>query len=356
MAKKKSDTAIETDDPIARVAQAIEKSYGEDIFTSGQSLKDRNRKVISLGPSLDILVGGGIEEGSWFGLTGNSVSCKTSVALSFAAECQKPENGSRPVFYGLVEGRPPIAVFKGTKGLRLDNPYFNVIQSSAQHILSSQNYLEIFLNILKNVPNAVVIIDSISALCEERELTEGIGTETRGGGAKLFSSFCRQAANVVPVQNSIVIGITHLIANTSGMGAQYVERAARHWMYQCDYHLRATQKSPWKVGEKQIGMEVNWTCNKTRQGTIGGSMKSYVRWGTGVDKVYEVLELALASRLIRQSGAWVYFDCLGDPNDPDSILKAQGAEKAYRLLVEHPERLERLQQKLSGFGGEGEAD
>jgi recombination protein RecA len=304
---------------------------------------------------LDIITCG-IEEGSWVGITGHEKHGKTTAALNFAASAQRPEYGSRPVFYDKVEGRLSMHHLQGIKGLNLERGRFNIIQSREGKILSQQDHLTILRNILSTVKNAVVIIDSISAYCTENELTEGVGHESRGGGAKLFSQWCRLMNQVVPVNKSVVVGITQLISNTSGMGAQYMERAARMWKYQCDYQLRAVAKSPWKVGETQIGLSVKWACNTSKLGPPGMTIESFLRFGVGFDKLFEVINLGMAAGLIQKGGAWLTLSFLEKPAYKHLLggaaaPKKQGTEKVYELLEQQPEWAAALEKEVLALAG-----
>lgn len=334
-------------DCVEQIYHDIEQKYGSGVMVDGDTVRNERRHVISMGPSLDIVTSGGIQEGCWVGITGNPKTGKSSCCLSFAANCQRPENGSRPVFYAKVEGRLSQALLDGTRGLQKGKPHFNLIQSSSGLILTAQQYLEILLQILRSVPRAVVIIDSISALCDEREMNDGIGTETRGAGAKLFSQFCRTAANVVPTQKAIVMGITHLISNTSGKGAPFVERVARGWQYQCDYQLRVRQRSDWETGGRQIGYVVKWECGVTPIGRPGMTMDSYVRFGVGIDRLFELIQLGLGIGLVHKSGSWLSL--------PGREGKYQGAERLYQHLLDQPKVADELENEIkkSSYGLNG---
>jgi recombination protein RecA len=357
MAKK--EKVAETP-PIAtftdRVYDSITKEYGEGVIIDGRSASEQPQVIIPISPSHDIITSGGILEGSWVGVTGHPKTGKTTWALSFAANAQLPEYGARPVYYSKVEGRLSINHLKGIKGLNLDKGMFHIIQSRPGRVLTAQDHLTILLNIIRSVPGAVIIIDSISALCDEREMTEGVGTETRGGGAKLFSQFCRTANNVVPTNRSIIIGVTHLICNTSGMGAQLVERAARMWLYQKDYDLRTVGKKPWKAGERQIGLEIKWACNTSALGPPGMTIDSYLRFGVGIDRLYEGLNLGIQANIIKQAGAWFTFAYLDKDehahlNDGEAAPKFQGAEKAYAALAERPDWAHALFREIGRLSG-----
>ena len=68
----------------------IIKDYGKIITTGTKVLESqKNKKVISVSPAIDIALGGGILEGSWLTLTGDPKSGKTTTAMQIAANCQK---------------------------------------------------------------------------------------------------------------------------------------------------------------------------------------------------------------------------------------------------------------------------
>lgn len=357
MAKCKDEGAmLSQEEFVERIAKEIEKDYGEGVLISGHEAIQDKRVVVPISPAMDIITSGGVEEGSWVGITGNPKSGKTSCALSIAANAQLPEFGGRPVYYDKVEGRLSINHLKGIRGLDLAPGKFHIIQSREGKILTAQDHLTILTNILRTVPGAFIIIDSISALCDEKEMTDGVGTETRGGGAKLFSQFCRLMNNVVPVHRSIVVGITHLISNTSGMGAQYVERAARMWQYQCDYQLRTIMRTAWKSGEKQIGLIIKWACNTSKLGPPGMSIDSYLRFGVGVDRLFEAVSLGVAGGLVKKSGSWLTMDFLQKPQheallEGEAPPKFQGAENLYRALLEKPAWARALEQEVLSLAG-----
>lgn len=358
MAKKKAEAAESPDDFTDRIFEQVDKDYGAGVLIAGADAVNEKRVVIPWTPTLDIITSGGIEEGSWVGITGNEKTGKTTAALTFAATAQKPEWGSRPVYYDKVEGRLSMNHLQGIQGLNLGRGKFNIIQSRKGKILSQQDHLTILRNILNTVENAVVIIDSISAYCTEGELNEGVGTENRGGGAKLFAQWCRLMNQVVPVNKSIVIGITQLISNTSGKGAQYTERAARMWKYQCDYQLRTIMKEAWKAGETQVGLKVKWACNTSKLGPPGMTIDSYLRFGVGFDRLYEVINLGLAGGIIKRSGAWASLSFLLKPEHKHLVDKGEteapkfcGAEKLYEAVLARPEWAAALEAEVRALAG-----
>ena len=80
----------------------IIKEYG-NVLHDPSSITERPLQVLSVGPKLDIALGGGVPEGSLFIMTGPEKVGKTVTALSFCANAQKDHE--RPIYYANIEGR-----------------------------------------------------------------------------------------------------------------------------------------------------------------------------------------------------------------------------------------------------------
>jgi RecA/RadA recombinase len=373
MAKKKavSDETKEEnlDNPLKediriRIAKEIEKDLGKNIMISGDDIIERPRMIIPFSPAIDSILGGGVPEGSWMLLTGKPKAGKSVSALHFAKNCQKEKYGNRNVYYLNVEGRLKKRDLEGIKDLNFGQ--LRIIESTEDKILTSQDYLTIAEKILMTDTKCVLILDSISALCDEREMTGGIGTQTRGGGARLLAQFCSQMGNVVPVKGSIVICILHIMANTSGYGLSTTEKGGNAVQYQADIRLRIEKFDPWslKEGASPIGQVVNWKAYCTALGPPGRTCESYIRYGIGIDEFYEMLIAATDVGLIDSGGAWLYCEFMKDHLDiidvPEGYiwhdesckeldLRANGKDAMYTLLARRPEVANILYERLKDY-------
>jgi recombination protein RecA len=317
------------------VKEDVTKTFGDNIILTGNAIIDRKSVIIPISPSLDIVLNGGIPEGSFVVFTGQPKCGKTTSSLDFAATAQRLEyahssfKDGREVYYLNIEGRLKKRDLEGIPGLDLDR--FQVIGSQQGKILHAEEYLQIAEKIINEVPGSVVIIDSYSALCTEAEITSEMDKMQRADGAKLLAKFCRKVANVIPVNKNIVIGITHLMGNPTGYGAEFKEKSGQAIAYQTDIKLRAKSFKPWVLSadSNQIGQEIEWQVVCSALGPPGGNITSYIRYGQGIDKYMEAICLASDLGLIHKGGAW--YTLTGLPDKP----KFQGTEKVRMYLLEN---------------------
>ena len=166
----------------------IVKKYGNVISTGAQVLERRkDYKIITVSPSVDLSLGGGIKEGSWVILTGDPKCGKTTTALQIAANCQKE---GRPIIYLDAEGRLKEMNLLGVDGLNRDK--MKIIHSEDEP-LSAEAFLDIAVKLVSAKENegCVCIIDSTSALIPEKEL-DGDMSPGRAGLPRILSIFCKK--------------------------------------------------------------------------------------------------------------------------------------------------------------------
>lgn len=328
----------------------IVKNFGDDIILSGNSLVEKKILTIPVSPALDIALGGGIPEGSFVIFTGMPKVGKTLSSLDFTATAQKPEyqgdlKNPREVYYLNIEGRLKQRDLLGIKGLDLTR--FHIIGSQQGKILHAEEYLQIAERIINEIPGSIVIIDSYSALCTEAEITSDMDKMQRADGAKLLAKFCRKVSNVIPVNKNIVIGITHLMGNPTGYGAEFKEKSGQGIAYQTDIKLRAKSSKAWSLGsdDTQIGQEVEWQVICSALGPPGGIAKSFIRYGEGIDKLTELVNLASDVGVISKGGAWYTIKTGKDSH------KFQGAEKTRIFLMENPEIAKEIENSVKNILG-----
>ena len=78
------------------IKEDLKKTFGEDILMSGSSIKEKQTVVIPLSPALDMILNGGVPEGSFVVLTGQPKCGKTVTSLSLAAKAMEEQEQELP--------------------------------------------------------------------------------------------------------------------------------------------------------------------------------------------------------------------------------------------------------------------
>lgn len=331
MSKKKSDDTIDVEDKII-------KEFGNCI-KNADYVKSLRNEIVHTTPKLDIILGGGIPTGSFVVITGPPKSGKSSCCLQIAANAQKiPSNyGNRCIYYFDIEGRIKSRDLLGIKNLDLSEDKFKLIQSSPGNILWGDSFISIAEKLIHAKPGCVFILDSFSSLCTQSRAEADIQNRFRDDAPLLLGSFCKRISQIIPINQSIVIGITHLIANQGGMGhSPWLEASGRKIQYQSDVKLKATYAEVWKESETIVGLASHWECSTSAIGPPGGKTTTWLRFGEGFDSVKEYIEIGMDLGFVKKSGAWFEYE----------NTKVQGIEKLRQTFVDKPDLLTELQSKI----------
>jgi recombination protein RecA len=346
MSKKTTTTEDEVDTTHSKLIKDIEEQYG-NICKDGTTLLNTKSTLFKISPSIDLGLNGGILSGTWSLISGLPKTGKTTLALSIIAASQKNEynkDTKRHSYYIDVEGRLKSINLSGIVGI--DTNRMTVIKSEKGNILSAEKFLSIAEKICHTCPGSILIIDSLSALCAEKELIGDMDSQTRASGPKLIAQFCRKLANVVPINDITVIAIQHLMANTSGYGQPLLEDGGNKIQYQSDLKMRVKSIEPYKVGsgqnETRIGQIINWTVLFSPLGCVPGTtISSYLRYGMGFDNIREYIAQAIGFGIIDKKGAWYYF---GEE-------KFQGTDNLWTSMNEDPKLLARIKEQIHKITG-----
>lgn len=323
------------------IYKSIRKKYGNEVVTSGKSLVEQKEEIVSISPALDLITGG-IVCGNIVLLSGPEKGGKTVTSLCIGRNAQKTL-GSKVIILN-VENRLKPRDLQGIRGLNIDN--VEVIGSYMDEntkkgkIVQAAEYLTIGYEILSSVPKCVLIIDSIAQLLSESEATSDIDEQKRAPIQVLLARFFKQAVPILHINKSILICITHLIANVSGFGASFNESGGTKVKYASDVRLRIKNSTYWKAkssDDNPIGQTVTWQCSSTSTAVCPGrKIDSYIRYGTGIDSTMELMQIGMEFGVIIKSGSWYSY------ND----FKCQGQEELYEKLEKTPELKLKLYKQI----------
>lgn len=354
---------------LEKVKKDILKKYNYKIKPIAQ-VAEEEKQILSISPLFDLQLNGGIPEGSNVLLSGPPKCGKSTLALQIALGAQ--ELDGRPVFYFDVEGRFKKMNLHTVRGL--DPNYVQHIRSEEGNLLSGEDHLNIAWDVIQTVPRAVILLDSTSQICSSNEISEPIKGSTRHSGPKLMGDFTRKLSTAVAVQNTIVVMIQHVIADTGRSMKTKSVSGGNKIQYQGDVNIECSHFQDWMNGDDLIGKISHWKVVTSALGGPTGSFPANIRYGVGLDKTNEIIDLSQDMGLISKAGAWYSLTSLQDnvgidkemtdfviKNDVDidkvmtdkkekeklgKLFKYQGIAKTRDFLESHPYMLKVLSKQI----------
>ena len=275
-------------------------------------------------------------------MTGPEKVGKTVTALTFCANAQRQHE--REVYYANIEGRLKKRDLEGISDLSLDPEKMQIIGSTEGNILSAEKYLSIIDNVVHTQPGSISVVDSFSALSSESELTGNLADVQVMSVQKVLAKFCRRISNVLPINRTTVVGITHLMANVQrfGRGKSKIEKSGSALKYQVDVKLHASHSVPLTQGDTQIGQTIHWQIVTSAIGPPGQKVESHIRYGKGIWREMEMADLMIDFGLISRAGAWLKL-----PNGE----KIQGKVNLAKYLEENPKEYETFRKEVFSMVG-----
>lgn len=276
-----------------------------------------------------------------FIVTHNSTLC-----LQIAANAQK---AGRNVIYIDAESRLKNYNLIGVKDLNIDT--IQIVHSEeGEKNLSAEDYLEIGgkLMALPENAGAVCVIDSSSSLVPRSELDAEASATLRASLPKLLSHWVKKQAQTVTKNKIILLIITHYITNTSGYGKVKVPDCGVMLQYQADTRIDFNKTEDWEEDGKKVGIIINAEISCSSLGASGKEVRSYIKFGHGIDSLKETLELAETYGLIEKAGAWYRPDFDTDIPELSDIKekKFQGQAKLYSYFESNQVATDALKKEL----------
>lgn len=350
------------------ISNSIISKYG-DVVRSGTEVLDsiNQLEVIGISPSLDIALGGGLREGSVVVMTGDPKSGKTTSALHFARKCQSK---GKKVIYVNTEGRLSKQNFEGIKGLDPDK--ILIIESTDDRILTAEDFLNIVEYYINNDPGCLIITDSLSNMVPACELEGEVRTGVRNALPRLLSMFFKRISGTLMKNKTILICITHNIANTGGSpyAPSKMADCGNMLQYQAGTNMVITHRGKWQVPKDtgpHVGQIANWSIKTSNAGGRPNSTaESWIRYGVGIDETQEIIQIACEFRLIKSAGAWYTIQCavddlinpviqrvlssnnisVSDAESVEKFFKFQGINAVLEFLNQHDDIANFIYEKI----------
>ncbi|EMH4931950.1 recombinase RecA [Serratia ureilytica] len=305
---------------------AIEKQFGKGAIMRLGDNRAMDVETISTGSlALNIALGGGLPVGRIAEIYGPESSGKTTVALSVIASAQRA--GKMCAFIDAEHA--------------LDPRYAKVLGVNVDELLISQpdtgeQALEITDGLVRSGAVSVIVVDSVAALTPKAEIEGDIGDSHMGVHARMMSQAIRKLRGSINTSRTIVIFINQIRMKigvmfgnpetTTGGNALKFYASVRMDVRR----IGAIKSAKAVAGDKEpvvIGSETRVKVVKNKVAPPFRQAEFQLLYGEGISRAGEVLDLAVAAKIISKAGAWYSYreERLG-----------QGRENTVAWLREHP--------------------
>jgi recombination protein RecA len=324
---------------VALAVAGIEKTYGKgSIMRLGEAAEIGPVPVISSGSiGLDLALGvNGLPRGRVVEIFGPESSGKTTLALHAIAEVQK-EGG--------------VAAFIDAEHA-LDVSYARKLGVKLEDLLVSQpdtgeQALEITEQLVRSGGCDLVVIDSVAALVPKAEIEGEMGDAHMGIQARLMSQAMRKLTSVVSRTGCLVIFINQIRMKIGVVFGNPETTTGGHALkYYCSVRLDIRRTGAVKEGEAVVGNRTRVKVVKNKVAPPFREAEFDIRYGVGVDRFGEAVDLGVERGVVEKSGA--YFSLGGE-------RIGQGRERAMEWLRANPEAFQRLLESIrtGGCGAAG---
>jgi len=327
--KKAGKSFLDEHPMLKNTVAQIEKQFGQGAIMPLGSARTGPVEGISTGSlSLDLALGGqGIPRGRIVEIFGPESSGKTTLALHVVAQAQR--NGGIAAFIDAEHALDPT----WAKRLGVDLESLLVSQPS-----SGEEAMHIAEMLIRSNAVDVIVIDSVAALVPQKELEGEIGDSHVGLQARLMSQSLRKLTGAISRSKTAVIFINQIREKIGTMfGNPETTPGGRALKFYASCRIDVRRIGAIKDGDEVIGQRVRAKVVKNKVAPPFRSAEFDMMHADGISYEGDLLDLALAHKLIARSGTWLRYG---------ELQLGQGRERARQYLKEHPEMAAEIRERI----------
>ena len=328
-----STSVFESNPDLKNTLAQIEKQFGEGaIMPLGVAHAVQIDGIPTGSLSLDLALGGqGIPKGRIVEIFGPESSGKTTLALHVVARSQK-QNGIA-AFIDAEHALDP----SWAKKLGVDLDTLLVSQPG-----SGEEAMQITEMLIRSNAVDVIVIDSVAALVPKKELEGDMGDSHVGLQARLMSQAMRKLTGAISKSKTSVIFINQIREKIGVMfGSPETTPGGRALKFYSSCRIDVRRIGQLKEGEEVVGQRVRAKVVKNKVAPPFRVAEFDMMHASGISYEGDVLDLAIAQKLVVRSGAWFRYG---------EVQLGQGREKTRAYLIENPDLVEELRHKIATAG------
>ncbi|GEA05891.1 protein RecA [Alteromonas sp. KUL42] len=307
----------------------IEKQFGKGAIMRLGDNQAMDIEAISTGSlTIDIALGiGGLPCGRVVEIYGPESSGKTTLTLQVIAEAQR--KGKTCAFVDAEHALDPVYAEK--LGVNIDDLLVSQPDTGEQA-------LEICDMLVRSGAVDVVIVDSVAALTPKAEIEGDMGDSHVGLQARLMSQALRKLTGNIKRSNTLCIFINQIRMKIGVMfGNPETTTGGNALKFYSSVRLDIRRIGAVKEGDEVVGNETRVKVVKNKVAPPFKQAEFMIRYGEGISKEAELIDLGVQQKLVDKAGAWYSYkgDRIG-----------QGKANVMKFLKEHPEIANEIEQRI----------
>ena len=314
---------------LSSALSAIEKQFGKGAIMSLGGGETPEVPVIPTGSvGLDLALGvGGLPRGRVVEIFGPESSGKTTLTLHAISQAQRAGG-----ICAFIDAEHALDVTYARKlGVRIEDLLVSQPDNGEQA-------LEIADKLVGSGAVDMIVIDSVAALVPKAEIEGEMGDAHMGLQARLMSQALRKLTAATSRNATCVVFINQLRQKIGVVyGNPETTTGGNALKFYSSVRLDIRKIGVVKNGEQIVGSKARVKVVKNKVAPPFRECEFEILYGSGINAVGEVVDLASEANLLEKSGA--YYSWQGE-------RIAQGRDKACQYMAEFPALVDELRQRL----------
>lgn len=317
---------------LKEVAAQINKQHGK-----GTLIRSGEKTDLGFMPtgfwSVDQALGGGVVHGGVIEIFGPESSGKTTFTLDLIASFQAVKKAV--VFVDAEHSFSPD--WAKRNGVDIEDLMFCQPDCGEQA-------LQIVDSLVRSQAVGLVVVDSVSALVPKVELEGEMGQSHVGLQARMMSQASRKLYGITH-KNSVTVAFINQIRDKVGVtwGSSETTSGGRGLKYSSFQRIDIRRIGGIKIGEEIVGQRTRIKIVKNKLAAPFKQCELDLRYDVGFCRASDVLDHALASKVVQKKGAWFSMG---------SEKLGQGREAVRSRLIQEPELMREVKDALESKGKE----
>ncbi|HET6611772.1 MAG TPA: recombinase RecA [Kofleriaceae bacterium] len=314
---------------ISEAMRVIKKQFGDgSIMRLGDEAVAQVDVIPTGSVALDVALGvGGFPRGRIVEIFGPESSGKTTLTLHAIAEAQ---------------ARGGVCAFVDAEHA-LDTGYAKRLGVNLDDLLVTQpdcgeQALEITDTLVRTGAIDLIVVDSVAALTPRAEIEGDMGDSHMGLQARLMSQALRKLTAIISRTKTVLIFINQLRQKIGLVfGNPETTTGGNALKFYCSVRLDIRKRKPIKRGDEIIGSNTRVKVVKNKLAPPFREAHFEILYGTGVNKLGELVDTAESSGLLTKNGSWYSYK---------GARLVQGRDKVMAHLGDNPTMAKELRTGL----------